>query len=98
LSAKIFALKGQYNNSPGQRPGEKERIPKPSAGKVERGYSLVSDGMDLSIENRTREKGNNSILTHMKRILNVQFKSKLFLSLPGLTGRRFGWGFKQNTV
>jgi len=52
--------------------------------------------MEFSIENRNREKGYNSILTYMRRILYQQFKSKLFLSLP--FWGRFGGGFKNNIV
>jgi hypothetical protein len=73
--------------------------------KLNKENSLVSDGMKSPNENRTREKGNNSILTHMRRILYLQFKSKLFFKPSRLNRERFacqpqaGRGLlKQNNV
>jgi len=52
--------------------------------------------LNCRLKAKLEKKGNNSILTYMRRILNLQFKSRLFLSLP--FWGRFGGGFKNIAV
>ena len=54
----FFALKGHNINNPGQHPGEKERIPKPSAENAEQSVIYYSDGMAITHTTEIR-KGNN---------------------------------------